>query len=221
MIILEALSNVDMKYRPLNYWGWLEMIEPEEVRWQVREMSKAGLGGYVAHARGGLLIPYMGKQWLDSVSAMVDQGEKQGMVTVVGDEDGWPSGFGAGKVNGKGEEYWLKWLECEKVKPEEFKTTDSTIGVYKFLNNSVTRIKDISEAYEINGELIHIYYNSSKYYVDNLDPKVVNEFIKSSYDAFYDKFPDEFGSGIKMIFTDEPQLARDHITWSFILPEEF
>ena len=89
MEILSILKNPDNKYRPLNYWGWLENIQPEEVKWQVGEMHKAGLGGYVMHARGGLEIPYMGEQWLDSVKAMIEQGKELGMVTIVDDEDGW------------------------------------------------------------------------------------------------------------------------------------
>ena len=106
--IEKALANPEMEYRPRNYWGWLENITPEETRWQVRQMYQAGLGGYVMHARGGLTIPYAGEQWMNSVRAMIDEGRKYGMVTIGDDEHGWPSGFGAGKVNGKGAKYQLK-----------------------------------------------------------------------------------------------------------------
>ena len=221
MEMLNKLKNPETGYRPLNYWGWLENIEPDEVKWQVLQMSKAGLGGYVMHARGGLLIPFMGDQWLDSVKAMVEQGNELGMTTIIGDEDGWPSGFGAGKVNGKGEEYWLKWLECERIKPEQLEMTPCTIGVYKIKGNILQIIKDCSAIKDSEGEIIHIYYKSSKYYVDNLDPKVVKEFIEAIYQEYYVKFSGEFGEGIKGVFSDEPQLARDLITWSLILPQEF
>jgi len=108
----EFLKNPEMQYRPRNYWGWLENITPEETVWQIEKMHEAGLGGYVMHARGGLTMPYMGKQWIDSVKAMIDTGKKYGMYTIVDDEHGWPSGFGAGKVNGRGEDYQLKYLLC-------------------------------------------------------------------------------------------------------------
>ena len=86
--IEKALANPEMEYRPRNYWGWLENITPEETRWQVRQMYQAGLGGYVMHARGGLTIPYAGEQWMNSVRAMIDEGRKYGMVTIVDDEHG-------------------------------------------------------------------------------------------------------------------------------------
>ena len=115
-INIEKLKNPPIEYRPANYWGWLADITPEESSWQVEEMYKAGLGGYVAHSRGGRLIPYMGKEWLESVRTVIDTGKKYGMTAIMDDEDGWPSGFGGGKVNGMGEDYHVKWLICENDK---------------------------------------------------------------------------------------------------------
>lgn len=213
--------TVENEYRPLNYWGWLENITPEEVRWQIREMHRAGLGGYVMHARGGLEIPYMGKQWQNSVAAMIDEGRELGMLTVVDDEDGWPSGFGAGEVNGKGEDYWLKWLQFERVKAGELKTSNATIGVYIPESDESYRRVDAAQIKNSGQEVLHIYYKCNRYYVDNLDPAVVQEFIKASYEKYYSEFRTEFGSGIQAIFSDEPQLARQFIPWSRVLPAEF
>ncbi len=212
---------MENEYRPLNYWGWLENIKPEEVRWQIREMHRAGLGGYVMHARGGLEIPYMGKEWLDSVAAMADEGKQLGMTTVIDDEDGWPSGFGAGEVNGKGADYWLKWLQFELVKVSELKTSHRTVGVYIADADGAYAGIDASQLSDSGQKALHIYYNYNRYYVDNLNPAVVQEFIRVSYKKYYDEFPTEFGSGIRSIFSDEPQLARQYIPWSLILPYEF
>lgn len=213
--------GVENEYKPLNYWGWLENIEPEEVRWQIRQMHKAGLGGYVMHARGGLEIPYMGEQWLDSVAAMIDEGKQLNMLTIVDDEDGWPSGFGGGKVNGKGEEYWLKWLQFERIKADTLKTSNRTIGVYLLNDEGGYSRIPVLETINPDVELLHIYYKCNQYYVDNLNPIVVQEFIKVSYEKYYSEFKTEFGTGVSSIFSDEPQLARQYISWSGILPVEF
>ena len=109
----KKIKNPEMKYRPANYWGWLADINPKESVWQTEEMYKAGLGGFVAHSRGGRLVPYMGEDWLNSVEAVIDTGKKYGMAVIMDDEDGWPSGFGGGKVNNMGSEYHVKWLVCE------------------------------------------------------------------------------------------------------------
>ena len=75
--------NIQDSYRPWNYWGWLENITPEETEFQIREMKKAGLGGYVMHARGGLEVPYMGTEWKASVLRMIEVGKELGMLVAL------------------------------------------------------------------------------------------------------------------------------------------
>lgn len=201
--IEKALAKPEMEYRPRNYWGWLENITPEETRWQVRQMYEAGLGGHVMHARGGLTMPYAGSQWMDSVCAMIDEGRKYGMVTIVDDEHGWPSGFGAGKVNGRGEKYQLKYLKCEYV-PVDAPERPHTLGVWP----------------RSDGRQLRVYAEVDKYYVDNMDPDVVDAFIEVSYEDYNAQVGSEFGcGGVYGVFSDEPQTARYATPWSDILPE--
>ena len=108
------------------------------------------------------------------------------------DENGWPSGFGDGKVNGKGIEYQQKCLRCEKG--ENY--TDTTIA---------------------NVEGYHFYYEVNPFYSDVLDRKVTDEFIKVAYEPYYEKY----GNRIEGFFTDEPQMTRIGIPWSFVLPSEY
>ena len=37
--------------RPTTFWSWNDKLDPEEVRRQIREMARGGLGGHVMHAR--------------------------------------------------------------------------------------------------------------------------------------------------------------------------
>lgn len=217
----DNLITLKNEYKPLCYWGWLENILPDEVIWQIDQMYDAGLGGYVMHARGGLEIPYMGDQWMESVKAMVKKGKELEMLTVVDDEDGWPSGFGAGIVNGMGEHNWQKWLVCDELSVNEAKYGNNTIGFYLLNDECVQYISDFNEIQDSSTKIIHIYYESNKYYVDNLDPKVVREFIDASYEKYYKQIGNEFGKGVYAIFSDEPQIARGRITWSSTLPDEF
>ena len=60
--LTQESENVDTIYRPFCYWGWVDSITPEEAVRQVRLIYDAGLGGFVMHARGGLTIPYAGRQ---------------------------------------------------------------------------------------------------------------------------------------------------------------
>ena len=56
------------------------------------------------HARGGLQTEYMGKEWFENDSVSVAEGEKRGMGAWAYDENGWPSAFGNGLINGTGME---------------------------------------------------------------------------------------------------------------------
>ncbi|MHB1355439.1 MAG: glycosyl hydrolase, partial [Anaerolineae bacterium] len=180
----------------------------------------AGLGGYVMHARGGLTIPYMGQQWVDSVKAMIEEGEALGMLSIVDDEYGWPSGFGAGQVNGKGKDYWLKWLRCKELPANQIKVTDQTLGIFHVAGNRAERVSP--DSLTASDEMLtHIYYEMDRYYVDNMDPKVVQAFIEYSYEGYRREVGASFGKGLFGIFSDEPQLARYATPWSLILPGEF
>lgn len=192
MDILKEIKNPPKKYRPIPFWSWNEKLTPEETARQIGIMDEAGIGGYFMHARGGLETEYLGEEWFENVDVGVKEGKKRGMGAWAYDENGWPSGFAGGKVNGLGEVYWQKYLRMEKGE----NNTDRTI---------------------INLNGYHFYYDVNEFYVDTLDKKVIKEFIDCSYRPYYERY----GSDMPGIFTDEPQVSRNGIPWSLILPEEY
>ncbi len=186
------LKNPPKKYRPIPFWSWNEKLDTEETRRQIALMDEAGIGGYFMHARGGLQTEYMGDEWFDNISAGVDEGKKRGMGAWAYDENGWPSGFGNGLVNGLGVEYQQKYLRMEPGESNT-ETTIANCGGY------------------------HFYYEVNPFYVDALDPKVIKEFIERIYEPYFEKYQ----GNMPGFFTDEPQLSRSGIPWSMILPEEY
>ncbi len=188
--------NVDKKYRPIPFWSWNEKLDVEETKRQIGIMDEAGIGGYFMHARGGLMTEYMGEEWFENVKASIDEGDKRGMHSWAYDENGWPSGFGGGKVNGLGDEYRQKSLHREPL-TEENKNAENTV-----------LIKDG----------VRYFYLINEFYVDTLDSKVIRKFIEEVYQKYYDRF----GSSFDGFFTDEPQILRGNgYPWSFILEDRF
>jgi len=214
----EMMRSPEMKYRPRNYWGWLENITPDETQWQIEKMHEVGLGGYVMHARGGLTMPYMGDQWIASVKRMIETGKKYGMISIADDEHGWPSGFGAGKVNGLGEDYQLKYLLCEELKAADMPDDKGTLGIWKKADFAPVDDMGVISPEET---LIRVYYKIDPFYVDNMDAKVVRAFIDASYEDYKKHVGESFGDGLYGIFSDEPQVARYSTPWSFIIPDLF
>ena len=185
-------EDVDNKFRPIPFWSWNDELSKEETVRQVRLMDEQGIGGVFMHARGGLKTLYMGDEWFENVDACIEECENRGMIPWAYDENGWPSGFGDGKVNGLGIEYQQKCLRCEVGE----KHTDTTIA---------------------NVEGYHFYYEVNPFYTDVLNRKVTDEFIKVAYEPYYERY----GNRIEGFFTDEPQMTRIGIPWSFILPSEY
>ena len=189
-------KNIDKKYRPIPFWSWNERLDIEETKRQIGIMDEAGIGGYFMHARGGLLTEYMGEEWFDNIKASIEEGDKRGMHSWAYDENGWPSGFGGGRVNGLGDEYRQKSLHCEPVTDE---------------NKDAPNTLLIKDGYRY-------FYRINEFYVDTLDKKVTEKFIEEIYLKYYEKFGPTFDG----FFTDEPQILRgDGYPWSFILEESF
>lgn len=197
----KALQNPPKKYRPAPFWSWNEKLDVNETKNQINQMNEAGLGGFFMHARGGLQTEYLSDEWFDNVSASLDEGEKLDMFAWGYDENGWPSGFGGGKVNGLGLSFQQKYLRCNIV--EEPIENDFTLA------NVTTDEKTY-----------HIYFDVNPFYVDTLNPEVIGEFLKSTHDVYREKLSGDFKK-LKGFFTDEPQASRNGIPWSFNLEKEY
>ena len=162
------LKNPPNKYRPAPFWSWNEKLNTTETAAQVREMADVGIGGYFMHARGGLQTEYMSDVWFDNVKVTLQEGQKLGMKSWGYDENGWPSGFGSGLVNELGIKYQQKYLRCEETTEE--KDCDTTIANINF-----------------EGKNLHFYYDVNPFYVDTLDKKVIDEFIKQTHRVYKEK----------------------------------
>lgn len=185
-------KNVPNKYRPIPFWSWNDKLEVNETKKQIYEMNDVGIGGFFMHARGGLKTPYMGEEWYENVDVSIKTAEETKMYAWAYDENGWPSGFGDGKVNGLGVDYQQKYLRMEDEN-----------------NHPDTYISKCGDH--------HFYYEINPFYVDTLDKKVIKEFIEVAYKPYYERF----GNKIEGFFTDEPQVSRNGLPWSFVFEEEY
>lgn len=185
-------KKIAKKYRPIPFWSWNEKLDVQESRRQIREMNQAGLGGFFMHARSGLQTEYMGKEWFENVSVSIEEAKKLGMRPWAYDENGWPSGFGNGKVNSLGIAYQQKYLRMETE--------------YKHKDTAICQCGDH-----------YFYYDVNPFYVDTLDKQVISKFIEAAYKPYFERY----GTQIEGFFTDEPQISRDGIPWSFVFEKEY
>ena len=209
-------SQIETKYRAVPFWSWNDKLDRTVLREQIRQMHKAGLGGFFMHARGGLMTEYMSSEWMACVNACLDEARLLGMEAWLYDENGWPSGFGNGKVNGKGTACQQKYLRMEEGKLSEL-GTENTIAYYTQEGVFISRSRPAEET----ERCLRCYFEVNPYYVDNLDPRAVREFLDSTHEFYWRNIPSRLRPYLKGIFTDEPQLSRKGFVWSFVLEEAY
>lgn len=203
---IKKIKNPATKYRPIPFWSWNDRLDNGLLRQQIRQMAKAGLGGYFMHARGGLGTDYLSHEWMKCIEACIDEGKKVELDSWIYDEEGYPSGFAGGAVTKLGDGYHVRWLEIEEMNPDsEVSHDDALLGIYKLTAEKT----------------IVIRHKSNPYYVDILNADAVRAFLDSTHEKYYRTFKDEFGTGLKGFFTDEPQYARRCLPWSYNLEAAF
>lgn len=198
----KLLKNPPKQYRSLPFWSWNEQLNIPETARQIAWMDEAGLGGYFMHARGGLQTPYMSDEWMDNIRCGIDEARSRGMEAWGYDENGWPSGFGSGAVNGLGEAYQQKYLRME--------VTDAPCQTAHTIVNLPW-----------NSQNRHFYYEVNPYYVDTLDKRVIARFIETIHIRYRETLGVSEFSGLTGFFTDEPQISRAGIPWSAVLPDAY
>ena len=144
----------------------------------------------------------------------MDEAKQLDMEAWLYDEEGWPSGFAGGAVPALGEYYYMRWMECEKVRGYEIRPDEMILGIYDesahFLGNKIKKIKT---------EDVWVYVIKEKmnpYYVDVLNSKVVKKFLEFTHEVYKKELGEEFGRNMPGFFTDEPQFAKLKIPYSFL-----
>ncbi len=208
------LENVGIKDRSIPFWSWNDKLEPEELRRQIREMKKQGIGGFFMHARGGLKTPYMSDEWMECIGACCDEAEKQGMDAWAYDEEGWPSGFGGGAVLEINPEFYVCWLEHEKFNsyPEN---AGEYLGVYTVEDGNPLKVSGDCGA----SEYIGVKAVSNPYYIDIMNEEAVAAFIQVTHEKYKERFGTD--GAIKGFFTDEPQFKINNLPWGVHFADKF
>ncbi|QHQ61014.1 hypothetical protein Ana3638_09735 [Anaerocolumna sedimenticola] len=225
--MIKEFQNPSNQFRPIPFWSWNDKLEKEELQYQIEEMKKAGLGGYFMHARSGLKVEYLSEEWFECIKTGIDKGKEVGLDVWVYDEEGWPSGFAGGIVPALSSDYHAKFMTMESHNTTETIEKEAMIALYLYDTkyNSYKRM-DLNENYicQAGEELLAIRRHTNPYYIDTMNKRAVEAFLKCTHDVYYERFGEDFGSYIKGFFTDEPRLTCNNfgdLAWSDDMNSEF
>ena len=109
---IETLRNPPREYGILPFWFLNGELDPDEMRWQLRELREKGMPGIILHGRFGLELPYLGPEFRERVRLAVEEGERLGLTTWIYDEMNWPSGTANWRVVEERPDLTQRYLEC-------------------------------------------------------------------------------------------------------------
>lgn len=217
---LDSLQNPPADYRPLPFWSWNDRLDASFLRWQVRQMRDAGLGGFFMHARSGLETEYLGGEWMKCVAACADEAKQSGMQSWLYDEDGWPSGFAGGRVTALGDAYYGRWLSIEQAAAGEPAEGENILGVYREEGGRFCR----ADSTRADCPRLIVRDRFTPFYIDVMNAEAVKAFLRFTHCRYQKEMGGRVGSSVFGFFTDEPRLSGDvsgDIPWSHAIPAEF
>ena len=238
-------ENPSSGYRPAPFWSWNAELDPDRLCRQIDSMHKAGMGGFFMHSRYGLKTEYLGDEWFESVSACIDRAEEIGMKAYLYDEDRWPSGFAGGTITRQRPELRSCFIAAVDIagSPEMKSQMENPLSVFEVKLDDQGRLLSYEKigidddvaagskklCFDLRFQKPVPLFNNSEY-MSTIDPEAVDEFIKSSYDPYAERYKDKFGGVVPAVFTDEPnygfwtlmfQEGKHKFIWGRNFEEEF
>ena len=78
--IIQRLKTENLTdYASIPFWSWNNELNPKELVRQIRRMKDAGCGGFIMHARTGLLTEYLSEEWFHCVEVCLQEAERLGI----------------------------------------------------------------------------------------------------------------------------------------------
>jgi hypothetical protein len=159
----------------------------------------------------------MGQEFMELVKACHDKAIEEKMLLWLYDEDRWPSGFSGGIVskNTNFRKRSLHFTTIEDTKEEiilgKYEILLDEKGFLKYykklLHNEAIKYEksNIWYAY-LKTEQPSKWYNYATY-IDVFNKAAIEEFIKTTYEKYYELLGEAFGNSIPAIFDDEPRIG--------------
>ncbi|MBE5818243.1 MAG: hypothetical protein E7312_04215 [Clostridiales bacterium] len=233
----EQFKNPDSIYRPAPFWIWNEEMDSKETCRQLKEMKEHGFGGGFAHVRLGLISPYLGEEFFKCWGETLQFCKENDIKLYMYDENGWPSGFAGGKVVKACPETWMCWACYRIVDAKDVESIPERLRVFMYDEETNTvgknmtavpadHLGDFAEKY-IVFFLKHDYTTSwcgHFPFADLSNPATTQEFLKCTYDEYYKRFGDDFGTVVPAVFSDESNISgvgSDRLIYSDVVSKKF
>ena len=241
------MMNLPLQTAPNPKWVWntaLDAITPEGIEEQFRGFARQdGYGGVMIVPWG--IEGYMTERYFELYGTALDTARRYGLHILLWDENGFPSGRGSGLFEARFPQHMAKRLDMHRQSvngPLDRFSCPLPEGrlLAAVLMERGGRRLDVTafagqEGFQASippgcWELLFFTLVYDTPPADSLDPRrvmdylsadAVDAFIGMTHQAYYDRFPEHFGTTIQYAFYDEPSFW--HVTggriWSAEIDE--
>ncbi|HEX5944177.1 MAG TPA: glycosyl hydrolase, partial [Anaerolineales bacterium] len=219
------------EYGILPFWFLNGELDPEEMRFQLREFRAKGMPGIILHGRYGLETAYIGETYLDRIQFAVDEAQKLGLQTWIYDEMNWPSGTADKRVLQARPDLAQRYIECINMTVRgpwftyltgadsrylDFEKS-TPVAAFAIRMDGSGEVIDLTpnlsftnvipwEAPAGNWRLLYIVEKIADYYIDAMNPESTIEFLKLGYDPYASAVDGKMSSQMLGFYTDEPAM---------------
>ena len=219
------------EYGILPFWFLNGELDPEEMRFQLREFRDKGMPGIILHGRYGLETAYIGETYLDRIQFAVEEAQKLGLQTWIYDEMNWPSGTADKRVLQARPDLAQRYIECINMTVRgpwftyltgadsrymDFEKS-TPVAAFAIRMDAPGEVIDLTpnlsfhnvipwEAPAGNWRLMYIVEKIADYYIDAMNPESTTEFLKLGYDPYASAVDGKMSSQMLGFYTDEPAM---------------
>lgn len=215
--IEKDFADPPAEYRTAPFAVWNGKVTEAEIERTLTELKEAGSGGVFIHPRPGMITEYMSDEWYSLFRHAVETGKKLGMDVWIYDENSYPSGFAGGHVPEEMPESYNQGQGLALTKAELLpEKTDEYFLCLKKEGGKWTDITAEASSYKNKKGEYYLYkktfagksdWYGGYSYVDLLVPGVTEKFLDVTMKGYEQTVKDQFGTAVKGIFSDEPNIS--------------
>lgn len=199
-----AFEHPTREFGILPFWFLNGELDPEEMRWQLRELASKGMHGVILHGRYGLEMPYLSGRYLERVRLAADEARGLGLAVWIYDEMNWPSGTADKRVLRARPDLAQRYIECVSFTVEgpwfmcltgedsRYLDFQRSTPVAAFAIGEHGEVIDLTPNLSFGKvmpwevppgvwRLAYIVEKRADYYIDALDPEATKTFIELGY----------------------------------------
>lgn len=225
------LPQADMPLKGLPLWHTNAPLTSDQIQEMFEKGQANGFGGFTFLPLSKTTPKYLSDEYFKYFGEVLDTAKARGMKIIFYDDVDFPSGSAGGQLKEKFPDSILKRLdkyEWDVTGPLEFEEKSPVPLAQKTLYGKPEGVLQAAVAMNVktferieitdcvkDGELkwsvpdgdwkimIFVCVTDNHALVDYMNPQAVKNFISLTYDQFYKRFPQHFGTTIPIVFYDD------------------